>query len=245
MLKVPYQNIGFPVVHYKNQTTRPMSRWKIPPNTQFLGTSRLASFTFGVIGSSNVHNESPRYYADLLKKHLARCGFTPNQVRDFSPPNGQALVPLDRLEEYMQKLKNMGAKVVILVIASFNREWYRKFKNLADRTVGIQSICLVERMKGTDNFFDQYMQNVSMKINLKSGGINHTALPAQERDGGVMVLGADLIHAATGTIAAVVGSVDPTLGKYLGCVRLQPIQDSNGPVSDREVSRICIPADMN
>lgn len=135
----------------------------------------------------------------------------------------------------LKTMKDQGALLVILVIRQADRSLYCEFKNIAERLIGIQSICIVERLTKPDKFFIQYMQNISMKLNLKLGGVNHTALQPNERLIDTMILGADLIHPSSGSIAAVVGSVDAAGGKCLGSVRLQPIQDADGEITDREV----------
>jgi eukaryotic translation initiation factor 2C len=70
-----------------------------------------------------------------------------------------------------------------------------------------------------------------MKANLKMGGINHSAF---SKCGNIadwlkttLVLGADVTHPGNGallgcpSVAAVVGSVESTGGRFLGSIRLQ------------------------
>jgi len=94
------------------------------------------------------------------------------------------------------------------------------------------------------NRLGQYMGNVSMKVNLKLDHTNHSVeLPADVRDLLIskalptshdspqeiidtIILGADVTHPLKGSskpsIAAIVGSVDKHLSRYLGSVRYQP-----------------------
>ena len=217
------------------------SSWKMMPNFRFFRTNPRA-VKYKIFRTSVADKTSPSFYETLFKGQLARCGLQPAQALNIDPKNDAVVTP-STLERSCHEAKARGVTLVILVIHQFDRNCYRAFKNIADRKVGIQSVCIVERLRKPDNFFTQYMQNISMKINLKLGGINHTALQPNERYTSMdtMILGADLVHPSTGTIAAVVASVDDVAAKYLGCVRLQPVQDENGPITDREVCTPLLP----
>jgi len=66
-----------------------------------------------------------------------------------------------------------------------------------------------------------------MKIILKGNGINHEIQALKSTFSNTMVIGADVTHPSPGcipgcpSIAAVVGSIDESGGKYLGSMRLQ------------------------
>lgn len=235
MLMTPYQNLEFPLVHYNKHTAIKGSGWSIKPHYAFFKT-RKVTFKYQIFWTLGVDISSPEFYETRFKAQLARCGLEWTQATNVNPGNN-IMVTSETLEENFKKAKESGVSLVILIIPQIDRSDYRQLKITADRKVGIQSICIVERMNEDESFFVRYMSNISMKINLKFGGINHTALQPNERYGAMdtMIIGADLIHPATGTIAAVVASVDDVAAKYLGSVRLQPVQDSQGPITDREV----------
>lgn len=73
------------------------------------------------------------------------------------------------------------------------------------------------------------MENVSIKANIKTGGINHAVVEghAGEVLKKRLVLKADITHPGTAaifgtpSIAAVVGSVEDTGGKFLGSWKAQ------------------------
>ncbi|OCL01970.1 stem cell self-renewal protein Piwi, partial [Glonium stellatum] len=77
------------------------------------------------------------------------------------------------------------------------------------------------------------MANIAMKMNLKLGNINHSVIYAKapfvnkQNQFDTIVLGADVTHTganatpATPSLAAVVGSVESTFGKFLGSMRTQ------------------------
>jgi eukaryotic translation initiation factor 2C len=134
-------------------------------------------------------------------------------------------------------------RIVVLLLPSPDQKVYSDFKFLADRAFGIQSICVTEsanfkwdkqkneKVWKPEHELRQYFDNVAMKGNLKLGQINHTVEQIHSKLRNTLVLGADLTHAGTGavygcqSIAAVVGSVDQTAGKFLGSMRLQPKDD--------------------
>ena len=141
--------------------------------------------------------------------------------------------------------KNPGGKLVILVLGERNILIYSAFKDVMDRDLGVQSVCLTEKPNldrsrkccKQAKEAGQYIGNVLMKLNLKSGGYNHTA-GNQSRMYMVssiledtIVLGADVTHPGPGSledclsIAAVVGSVDSDGCKLLGSMRLQHMRN--------------------
>jgi eukaryotic translation initiation factor 2C len=222
MLQVPYQDLGYPQVYYgeaqanqqKLQLAKRASRWQIPQQTLFYSTNRCTFNYVLLLGSEKTHQLPD--YDTLIQQHVARCALRATRVRNSTL---DALVTHQNLEETMREAAVNKAHLVILVLSEANKEMYRIFKNVADRKYGLRSLCMVSKLPQKVN--DGYMQNISMKINLKFGGINHTALPPNQRLTNTMLLGADLVHTVSGTIAAVVGSVDPVGGKCLGSIRLQ------------------------
>jgi eukaryotic translation initiation factor 2C len=132
--------------------------------------------------------------------------------------------------------------VVILLMKEKNIPVYSSFKYLADRVYGLQSICMTEEkcldarsvrrhpngnVTGTIRRTAQYMGNIAMKANLKRGGVNHATRLVQTVARDTLVLGADVTHPSPGVlpgapfIAALVGSLDGTGGKFVGELSLQ------------------------
>jgi eukaryotic translation initiation factor 2C len=143
------------------------------------------------------------------------------------------------LRTRLREARKLGVDLVILVLQNKDQEFYSVFKFLADRVFGLQSMMFVTKSnfrKGSWNptGVDQYVGNIMMKVNLKFGGINHSAETNGAKHGKIseflsntLVLGADVTHPSGGalpgcpSIAAVVGSVENTGGKFLGSIRLQ------------------------
>lgn len=231
MLHVPSLNLGFPQVYYRQPVNRRVSSWPMPGDAKFrFLTTREKSFTYVLLKAPNVDDTSLKFYDDLLRAHITRCGFSAHQAQNAKPDNDLLVSSLANMERVLEIAQTKQVNFVILVLPEADRSWYCTFKNLCDRKFGLHSLCIVENFKKGESAFKRYMQNVSMKINLKFGGVNHTALTPTERLTDTMFLGADLVHTVSGTIAAVVGSVDPAVGRCLGSVRLQDVQQSDHEV---------------
>jgi eukaryotic translation initiation factor 2C len=127
------------------------------------------------------------------------------------------------------------------------RSNYTNFKIAVDQKLGFTSICLskdkMDEQLGKGDFkskdpwpkkIKDYFCNVSMKLNVRSGGINHVidreSLPVIGQDVicNTMIIGADVTHSSPGSaggtpsIAAFVGSMDEHFARFVGQVRLNP-----------------------
>ncbi|KKY17152.1 putative rna interference and silencing protein [Diplodia seriata] len=146
-------------------------------------------------------------------------------------------------DDFRRVLSKAADRAKLVVFIASRDQGYEEFKKVADQVEGIQSIC-IQTGKFVKNYTDQrdarkannwsnYVGNVSMKLNVKVGGVNHEVVnlgricPAVTGELPVMILGADVTHPSPGTvegfpsIAAVVGSTDKAFGKYGGSLRLQ------------------------
>lgn len=238
MLHVPSLVLAFPQVYYKNPVNKRASNWPMPNDAKFrFLTTREKPFKYVLLKAPGVNDTSLGYYDNLLRAHIARCGFNAGQAQNVNPANNKLVPSLAGMEPILKFAQTSDVNLVILVLPKADRFWYRSLKNICERKFGLHSVCMVENLKKNDNAFVQYMQNISMKLNLKFGGINHTAFAPTERFPDTMFLGADLIHAPSGTIAAIVGSVDPAVGRCLGSVRLQDVQKSDHEVHMNNMRR--------
>lgn len=141
------------------------------------------------------------------------------------------------LEAKLLEVEAQGAALVILIIVKYDLATYRDFKNAADRTVGMQCVCVTENFEEDMTFRNDLMTNVMMKLNLKFGGVNHGLPRVAEWLRTTMILGGDLIHTGTGafsgthSIASIIASVDEFGGKCLGSMRLQNLHKKYREVS--------------
>lgn len=70
-----------------------------------------------------------------------------------------------------------GGQLVVLALAKRQIPAYSAFKDVADRSSDLHSLCIARKKARKDDasLLEQYMSNVAMKISLKLGGTNHTA----------------------------------------------------------------------
>jgi eukaryotic translation initiation factor 2C len=127
--------------------------------------------------------------------------------------------------------KARGPQLVIVIKETRNKDEYREVKKASDSNCGVPSQCvLVEHLWGGGN--PMYLANVGLKINQKIGGQNTAIAGAMPHIDGVplnnepiMVLGADVTHfpreGGKPSIAAMVGTVDNKLVKFVSTLRFQ------------------------
>ncbi|EAT81960.2 hypothetical protein SNOG_10566 [Parastagonospora nodorum SN15] len=181
------------------------------------------------------------YHDQFQKELLNRCNLKANQLQDLGDDIIENILDRGSVSAKISQAKAEGANLVVFLLNKSSTPFYAHLKDLADRTHGIHSLCLVEQYKLIKQYgerahlFQEYMTNVVMKINLKMGGITQSVTTVSDylAKNRVMVLGADVVHAGPGaypgtpSIAAIVGSVDFSAGKCLGSMRLQRIDTTD------------------
>ncbi|RAQ46859.1 piwil3 protein [Aspergillus flavus] len=132
--------------------------------------------------------------------------------------------------------------LLYIVLPKKDSRWYLVIKRLCDVEYGLQTICSVgpklvakkgQTMEQYDKSLDQYMRNVPMKFNLKLGGTNHVVdnlrLSIINEDK-TMIVGLDVTHptgssqvssATAPSVAAMVASIDKTLGQWPATIQVQ------------------------
>lgn len=124
--------------------------------------------------------------------------------------------------------RNRKSFVCVVVPVQDNAIIYSTVKRIADVNVGLHTVCV--RADKQSKWNDQYWANISLKINLKLGGVNQTLDP--KRLGIIalsktMVIGLDVTHPAPDStrsapsVAAMVASVDANLGQFPCILKLQ------------------------
>jgi eukaryotic translation initiation factor 2C len=108
-----------------------------------------------------------------------------------------------------------------------NKEVYSIIKYLGDVVHGIHTVCV---QAGKLNDSPGFLTNISLKVNIKLGGMNHTVDQRQLgliRDGKTMVVGYDVTHPAPGSsddavsVAGMVASLDGSLAQWPATMREQ------------------------
>jgi eukaryotic translation initiation factor 2C len=112
----------------------------------------------------------------------------------------------------------------VLCVLPFNDvAIYNSIKTVADTKAGIHTVCVVGQKFMKEQRQEQYFGNISLKFNLKAGGINQILdLPKMGIIGEAktMVFGIDVTHPSPGSkdgapsVAAVVASIDKYLAQW-------------------------------
>ncbi|KAK7615550.1 ribonuclease H-like domain-containing protein [Phyllosticta paracitricarpa] len=250
MLTVPSRQVPEPRLTFidsGSQTTTSdvrQGKWTLPRGAKFFNT------TTGVGGGLHY------IFVDKLRRDISRNEPQPEDIHAefikvlrglgirFRLPDAATYTAMtndgsDEIRRGLSEAQKHGASLVILLMKNSSTPAYSEFKTVADRGVGMQSICLAKYWKSKNKA--GYLTNVGMKVNLKLGNVNTSigtgfgTAGAKPIDETVMILGADVTHPSamssrgTPSIAAVVGSVDGTFGKFLGSMRWQqPDEKSDG-----------------
>jgi eukaryotic translation initiation factor 2C len=177
-----------------------------------------------LLGTEATKNAYLSTFFNFAQNIYATGRYQPCGLELFHDP---AIIP-----QAMKNARDKGANFALLILMQRSVPAYSIFKDLADRTYGMHSLCITEkpnyRNRALNKDLRGYFGNVMMKANLKAGGINHTVDGIADILKDTLVLGADVTHPGqsallgTPSIAAIVGSVDKTGGKFLGSMRLQP-----------------------
>jgi eukaryotic translation initiation factor 2C len=243
MLKVPSTRIQLPKIRYGNTTDgidEQEAKWNLD-NKSFLLTDG-GDLPYVVLYENGF---TPARRNDVLNNFKRQL-----QGRKVGIPVCLDEIPLNFGKTFATSLTNGlkrasqltddgdEPKLVILMLRNKDQDCYSTFKYLADMVFGFSSIVMVEasnvrKREWAKTGLDQYCGNLLMKANLKLGGINHTAEGRSafgniaEHLSNTLVLGAAVTHPSNGallgcpSVAALVGSVEATGGRLLGCIRLQ------------------------
>lgn len=136
-------------------------------------------------------------------------------------------------------------KFVFVILSNGDRHIYNGLKHLADSYLDVSTVCVqVEKFRKERGQL-QYFANVALKVNMKTGGVNHrlegrsaTWLNREP----TMLVGIDVTHPGPGTvrgtpsIAAVVASTDNDFGQFPASLR---IQETRKEVRDSISSLVC------
>jgi eukaryotic translation initiation factor 2C len=188
MLQVPATVLPYPRPIYGNGAivmTNPS--WNLN-NRKFLvtkGKTVLKSFVIGVpcLNGKSAFSD-PRVLKQTWQDFSQAMGKTYTTATFYSA--GFTINP--NLRDAMNQAKASGANFVMLVLEKKSIPTYSAFKDMSDRQYGMHSLCVVYDWK--KGFSPQYWGNSAMKMNLKAGGINHTADGVEQIMKDTLVLGA-------------------------------------------------------
>jgi eukaryotic translation initiation factor 2C len=231
-----------PAVKYKDMNSKEtvivprFGSWNLA-NVKFHTGSNLGPWTYVWIRSSRTRD---RFGADELhgnvmrfKDFLNRASINASEfIQKPAPPvidlvdgeDAQNDTTIKTIFRAMYDAKNgPRPKFVLCIIPFKDTAIYNSIKTVADTKAGILTVCSVGSMFTKEQGQGQYFGNLSMKFNLKAGGVNQT-LDASKLyivgEGKTMLVGLDVTHPSPGSaegapsVAAIVASVDKFLGQW-------------------------------
>lgn len=118
---------------------------------------------------------------------------------------------------------NPRPRFVLCVLPFNDVAIYNSIKTVADTKAGIHTVCVVGQKFMKEQRQDQYFGNISLKFNLKAGGVNQildTPKMGIIGEGKTIVFGIDVTHPSPGSkdgapsVAAVVACIDKLLAQW-------------------------------
>lgn len=179
-------------------------------------------------------------YLDLVPGSLITRDFVPAQYKDKAD--------YADFEECLAACGPWREHYLIVFVNNYpGKEPYSRFREYADRELGVPSLCLKfgklqsnREDRNTRTMAAQYFGNNAMKMNLRlGGGINHQIILKNYLPLGVsldqtIIIGADVTHPGgkcspgTGSLTALVGTVDLQCAIYRGVARPNPGREEVG-----------------
>lgn len=238
-----------PIMEYApNSQTSPPQQVEVSNGTWNMQSSRfyagatIANWIVLRIGHAMGERESQSFVSRLVQT-ARQCGLL---IHNPSPPIyhvqpknlGNTLLDIVGEEiDYLRKSKDKhGLQMMLVITEKQDSQIYRTIKRVCDLNCGVVSQCVVSKkiQMQRGGKLDQYLSNLTLKINAKLGGLNAKVAPYNERrapnpsflNKPHIVLGADVTHPGPGSgnasVAAVVGSRDKYGVQYTGSLRKQP-----------------------
>ncbi|GLB39886.1 putative argonaute family protein [Lyophyllum shimeji] len=121
-------------------------------------------------------------------------------------------------------------RLVLVLLSNGDKHVYSGIKHLCDSWLDLATVCVQSAKIRKERGQLQYFANVTLKVNMKMGGVNHSLDPtnmAWLRQLPTMLVGIDVTHPGPGSvkgtpsIAAVVASVDHHYGQFPASMEIQ------------------------
>ncbi|KAF2451923.1 Piwi-domain-containing protein [Karstenula rhodostoma CBS 690.94] len=243
LLEVDGGTLGYPSIQYHNGTAKPplKGRWSFKGLNLYKRTTSKY-FSALVLCGPDLHKN----VASTIFTNLTTWTSTRYRVATVNRAANVQLANLTHgaIDSVIQNEldQKASADMAMLVLRKNDIPGYSAFKDLCDRKFGLHAICVTSPAQKGDG--DRW-SNITLKMNLKAAGINHTIAKGKisECMKETLVLGADVTHPGPGSIpgcpsiAAIVGSVDQHAGRFLGSMRLQ--RESRKEIIDDVVEMVC------
>ncbi|QRV95662.1 protein argonaute 5 [Ceratobasidium sp. AG-Ba] len=245
MATVPGRVLPAPTVHYQGKKSASINNaaWNLR-DVKFAVGAKLDNWAVLFIQDGGRDDMAAATSRDVVAGFAATCGRAgmivpgrqlPPMVDVPLPPKNKEAYPITRpgaitaIRNALISIKPKP-KIVLVVLSNHDSAIYDGLKHLCDVQLDVLTVCVTaEKFK---NGQVQYNANVSLKFNVKLGGVNHMIKPDDQvmswiRQQPTMLIGSDVTHPSPGSvrgtpsIAAVVGSVDSMFGQFPASLRLQ------------------------
>lgn len=172
---------------------------------------------------------------EMVEGFVAACRDVGMVVKDPNPivrwENGQGNIGAQLREAGKECMTKTGSppSLIVAVLPEGGTDIYTAIKHFGDITMGVATQCL--KSSRCFRAKPQYYANVSLKLNVKLGGINTIPDPPSapfltDPNNPTIVMGADVIHPAPGSegrpsFTSLVANVDSDTAKYIAASRVQ------------------------
>ncbi|KAK0465234.1 argonaute-like protein [Desarmillaria tabescens] len=212
-------------------------------NVKFVKGGKLAHWLVLLIADGNREEFSGPNDSELKQTVNGFTNMCKNSGMTVEPPMAclsAALPPKDRkdpirasaIDKIRTTLRSYQQKpsFVLVILSNSDKHVYAGLKHLCDSYLDVPTVCVHAGKIRKDRGQMQYFANVALKVNIKTGGANHTL----DKEGmkwlhaaPTMLVGIDVTHPGPGSvkgtpsIAAVVASVDPFFAQFPASMQLQ------------------------
>nr|POE74676.1 protein argonaute mel1 [Quercus suber] len=235
LLTVPGRILSVPSIKYGGpQPVKPFNgAWNLA-NQRFIRPGKLQQWTVLVL---QVGRPSAPREEDVLAFHkvLKEYGITMGNRMQTRIVDLQQLTPANRgkndtiISEFFALCVTRQVEFVLVMLPMADKWLYSRVKFFADVKYGIHTVSCIHSKFGKPNGQQMYFANLALKVNIKSGGVNHDIPDTLNHplSKNTMLMGIDVTHPSPGSvkeapsIASVVASIDPFLGAWPGSVRCQ------------------------
>ncbi|CAF3642720.1 unnamed protein product [Rotaria sp. Silwood1] len=226
MLKIQARILPPPQIKYRAQNNQEVvehvafGKWKI--RNQFRSTSVINKWGMIYFGSKPDNNiiEILKNFEKQLPSLLMRYGIRINSnPLPIAKPSRK-----DDIDQTFTQVKSQDWQLAIVILNDTVPEVYNYVKKLGNQKIGLITQCAsFQAIQRNSEKLHMYVENLSQKLNAKIGGINgivnlKAALNQASNNDRFMFFGVDVTHTTSSkerpSIAAIVGSCDPTCSRY-------------------------------
>ncbi|CAF3616556.1 unnamed protein product [Rotaria sp. Silwood1] len=226
MLKIQARILPPPQIKYRAQNNQEVvehvafGKWKI--RNQFRSTSVINKWGMIYFGSKPDNNIIGilKNFEKQLPSLLMRYGIGINSnPLTIAKPSRK-----DDIDQTFTQVKSQDWQLAIVILNDTVPEVYNYVKKLGNQKIGLITQCAsFQAIQRNSEKLHMYVENLSQKLNAKIGGINgivnlKAALNQASNNDRFMFFGVDVTHTTSSkerpSIAAIVGSCDPTCSRY-------------------------------